>query len=77
MSKKVYNLTRGLPSPEQIEITSGLHEIPVPKNLMNYGGLDGIPEIRKWASKWLVGLPDDQIIACGNSSLALMGYMAS
>lgn len=69
------DLTRGKPSSEQLDFSNDLLSLPGEEfrgkngtDYRNYGGLDGIAEIRElWAE--LLGLPADQVIAGDASSL--------
>jgi DNA-binding transcriptional MocR family regulator len=73
------DLTRGKPSAEQLDLSEPLLELPgAGKHLAsdgtdtrNYGGLRGLAELREIFSE-LLGVPVEQLIALGNSSLELM-----
>lgn len=71
------DLTRGKPSPDQLDLALGLLELQGPPtaadgtDLRNYGGLNGLPELRAIFSEALQ-VPADQLLAAGNSSLELM-----
>jgi DNA-binding transcriptional MocR family regulator len=71
------DLTRGKPSPDQLDLALGLLELQGPPtaadgtDLRNYGGLQGLPELREIFSAALQ-VPVDQLLAAGNSSLELM-----
>lgn len=71
------DLTRGKPSPTQLDLADGLLALPVSTTLSdgtdarNYGGLAGVKEIREIFGE-LLGLSLDQITAQGASSLTLM-----
>jgi len=72
------DLTRGKPAPEQLDLAGALLALPGEAyrsadgtDLRNYGGLHGLPETRALFSGFLQ-VPVDQLIALGNSSLALM-----
>jgi DNA-binding transcriptional MocR family regulator len=71
------DLTRGKPSPDQLDLALGLLELKgEPKaadgtDLRNYGGPNGLPELRAIFSEALQ-VPVDQLLAAGNSSLELM-----
>jgi DNA-binding transcriptional MocR family regulator len=73
------DLTRGKPSAEQLDLSEPLLELPgAGKHLAsdgsdtrNYGGLRGLAELREIFSG-LLGVPAEQLIAFGNSSLELM-----
>ncbi|WP_084215819.1 aminotransferase class I/II-fold pyridoxal phosphate-dependent enzyme [Pseudonocardia spinosispora] len=73
------NLTRGKPSTAQLDLANGLLELPGPgggvgadgTDYRNYGGLQGLAGLRELFSP-IFGIPVPQLIAEGNSSLALM-----
>ncbi len=73
------NLTRGKPSPAQLDLSAGLLALPGAGNFMgesatdcrNYGGLQGLAEARCLFA-WMMGAPAEQVVAANNSSLALM-----
>lgn len=72
------DLTRGKPAIEQLALTDGLDGILQGNYLAsdgtdtrNYGGLTGLPEARNLGAEWL-GLPQEEVIVSGNSSLSLM-----
>ena len=73
------DLTRGKPSAEQLDLSEPLLELPGAGKHMasdgadtrNYGGLRGLVELREIFSD-LLGVPVEQLIAFGNSSLELM-----
>jgi DNA-binding transcriptional MocR family regulator len=73
------DLTRGKPSAEQLDLSEPLLELPgAGKHLArdgtdtrNYGGPRGLAELREIFSE-LLGVPVEQLIAFGNSSLELM-----
>jgi DNA-binding transcriptional MocR family regulator len=73
------DLTRGKPSAEQLDLSEALLELPgAGKHLAsdgtdtrNYGGLRGLAELREIFGE-LLGVPIEQLIAFGNSSLELM-----
>ncbi|MFK4084606.1 aminotransferase class I/II-fold pyridoxal phosphate-dependent enzyme [Kribbella sp. NPDC020789] len=71
------DLTRGKPSPRQLDLADamlGAIERPVAADgtdLRNYGGLNGLPELRAIFAGALQ-VPADQLLAAGNSSLELM-----
>ena len=72
------DLTRGKPSPEQLELSNGIDGI-LCGNYISEGGIDtrnygqqkGIIEARKLGAEWL-GMHVDQVIASDHSSLTLM-----
>src|SRR5947209_6290033 len=73
------DLTRGKPSAEQLDLSEPLLELPGAgkhvasdgADTRNYGGLRGLVELREIFSG-LLGVPVEQLIAFGNSSLELM-----
>ncbi len=73
------DLTRGKPSPEQLDLSLPLLDLPGDgdyraadgTDARNYGGLTGLAETREiWGE--VFGVPAAQLIEGGNSSLALM-----
>lgn len=74
------NMARGKPSPDQLDIAMDmldvLHQAADYKSedgtdCRNYGILDGIPEARRLMAQ-VIGVREDRIIVCGNSSLNIM-----
>lgn len=73
------DLTRGKPSPEQLDLAEpmltilaeGEHRAADGTDCRNYGNLRGLPELRAMLAE-VFGVPADQIVTGGNSSLALM-----
>jgi DNA-binding transcriptional MocR family regulator len=71
------DLTRGKPSPAQLDLADGALGLQGPPvgsdgtDVRNYGGLKGLPELRAIFSEALQ-VPMDQLLAAGNSSLELM-----
>jgi DNA-binding transcriptional MocR family regulator len=73
------DLTRGKPSPAQLDLSNPLLMLPGPEDfrdasgtdLRNYGGPDGLPELREIFGE-LLGIPAAQLLAYGNASLAIM-----
>jgi DNA-binding transcriptional MocR family regulator len=73
------DMTRGKPSPEQLNLANDLLALPgsvdyfaaAGDDTRNYGLLQGLPEARGLFSK-TIGAPVDRIAATDNSSLALM-----
>ena len=73
------DITRGKPSPEQLDLSNGLLEkvsaeafrSPNGTDCRNYGGLEGLPEARKLFADYM-GVTPEEIIIGGNSSLNLM-----
>ncbi|GAA1733581.1 aminotransferase class I/II-fold pyridoxal phosphate-dependent enzyme [Aeromicrobium alkaliterrae] len=72
------DITRGKPSPEQLDLSSALLTMPgddfrsaAGVDTRNYGGLHGLPELREIFAE-LLGVPVDQLLAADNASLSLM-----
>ncbi|GIH80339.1 aminotransferase [Planobispora longispora] len=72
------DLTRGKPSPDQLDLAAGMLTLPAGghraadgTDTRNYGGLHGLTELREIFSG-LLQVPTAQLIAGGNSSLTLM-----
>lgn len=73
------DMTRGKPSPEQLDladdlltcVTHGETKSEDGTDLRNYGGLAGIPEARRLFAEFL-GTEPDRVIVGGNSSLTMM-----
>ncbi len=72
------DLTRGKPSAAQLDLAAGLLTLPGERfvaadgtDTRNYGGLQGLPELRALFGPALQ-VPPGQLIVGGNSSLALM-----
>ena len=71
------DLTRGKPSPEQLDLSDGLLALPTSAyapdgtDTRNYGGLLGLTELRAIFAE-LLGLELNQISAQGSSSLTVM-----
>ena len=73
------NMTRGKPSPEQLDLSLGLLGLvgtdnfhsPDGVDCRNYGGLDGLKDAKKLFSQFLE-VAESEIIIGGNSSLNLM-----
>ncbi|MFJ8695799.1 aminotransferase class I/II-fold pyridoxal phosphate-dependent enzyme [Streptomyces roseolilacinus] len=73
------DLTRGKPSPAQLDLSTGLLDIGADAlgpagagaDHRNYGGLHGLPELRALFAE-VLRVPADRLLAIGNSSLALM-----
>jgi len=78
-SGRKFNMTRGVPSNDQLALCNGMltclsaedYTASNGIDCRNYGGLDGIPEIKKIFAD-LLELSSDEVIVGGNSSLALM-----
>ena len=71
------NMARGKPGAEQLDISDSILESANPKfaadgtDCRNYGGLEGLPEMRAFFGE-VLGINPDNIIIGGNSSLNLM-----
>lgn len=73
------SLARGIPSAAQVALSTPMLSLPGENDYMaegdvdcrNYTGLQGLVEARRLFSS-VVGVPPDQVIVAGNSSLALM-----
>ncbi len=73
------DLTRGKPSAEQLDLAEpllalpgeGVHTDDTGTDVRNYGGLDGLPQLRRIFAE-LLGVPVEQLLAQGNASLTLM-----
>ena len=71
------NMARGKPGAEQLDISDSILESVNPKcaadgtDCRNYGGLEGLPEMRQLFGE-VLGINPDNIIIGGNSSLNLM-----
>ncbi|MGD0438612.1 MAG: aminotransferase class I/II-fold pyridoxal phosphate-dependent enzyme [Bryobacteraceae bacterium] len=73
------DLTRGKPCPAQLDLSAALLALPGPSDYLgegavdcrNYGGLQGLTEVRRMFSG-IMGAPPEQVVAANNSSLALM-----
>ncbi|WP_246857691.1 aminotransferase class I/II-fold pyridoxal phosphate-dependent enzyme [Oerskovia sp. KBS0722] len=73
------DLTRGKPSAEQLDLSDALLALPGAgtvtdadgTDVRNYGGLDGLPQVRRIFAE-LLDVPVAQLLAGGNASLTLM-----
>jgi DNA-binding transcriptional MocR family regulator len=73
------DLTRGKPSPEQLDLSNQLLSLPGEgdhhdasgTDVRNYGGLQGLRELREIFAP-LLNVPVDQLVAGDNASLAVM-----
>ena len=71
------DLTRGKPSAEQLDLSERLLSLPDGHldgrgtDVRNYGGLEGLPELREMFAE-LLGVDVDQLVAGGNASLSMM-----
>ena len=72
------DLTRGKPSPQSLDLADGLdgalgggYRSPDGIDVRNYGGLDGLPAARRLGAA-ILGVPEADVIAGGNSSLTFM-----
>ncbi|WP_280233165.1 aminotransferase class I/II-fold pyridoxal phosphate-dependent enzyme [Nocardia cyriacigeorgica] len=77
--KLTLDLTRGKPSPEQLDLSDALLSLPgdgdfrdgTGTDCRNYGGLHGLPELRAIFGE-LLGIPVSNLLAANNASLELM-----
>lgn len=77
--KLTLDLTRGKPSPEQLDLSAELLSLPgagdyrdgTGTDCRNYGGQHGLPELRAIFGE-LLGIPVSNLLAGGNGSLELM-----
>lgn len=73
------DMTRGKPSSAQLDLANGMLALPGANDLVasdgsdtrNYGGLDGLPEMKAIFAEMLE-VPAAQVIVGGNSSLTMM-----
>ena len=71
------DLTRGKPSTAQLDLSDGLLTLPkdvrdgAGVDVRNYGGLEGIRELREMFAE-LLWVEPEQVVAGGNSSLVMM-----
>lgn len=73
------DLTRGKPAPAQLDLSLGLLDLPGSDHahaadgtdVRNYGGLQGLPELRSIFAE-LLGVHVEQLVAGNNASLQLM-----
>lgn len=73
------SMARGVPSAEQLELSNRLLELPGTGDYLaedgtdcrNYMGQQGLPEARRLFAP-VLGVPENQVVVSGNSSLALM-----
>ena len=78
-SKKLLDLTRGRPSPEQLDLSNDLETVMKGDfvqdkiDTRNYGLLEGLPSARKLAG-WVLNSDPANIFVNGTSSLTLLGH---
>ncbi len=74
------DMSRGKPSPAQLDITNGMFDVIRPENgfisdggidCRNYGNVEGLPEARQLMGEFL-GVPMENVYVCGNASLNVM-----
>jgi aspartate/methionine/tyrosine aminotransferase len=73
------SMARGVPSTEQVSLSEVLLSLPGAHDFLaedgadcrNYRGLQGLPEARRLFA-FMLGVPPEQVVADGNSSLAMM-----
>ncbi|MCL2265233.1 MAG: aminotransferase class I/II-fold pyridoxal phosphate-dependent enzyme [Treponema sp.] len=76
---KKLNMTRGVPSDDQLALCNDMltclsaddYKAANGSDCRNYGGIDGIPEMKKIFAD-LLEISPDEVVVGGNSSLALM-----
>ncbi len=75
------DLTRGKPSPEQLNLSDpldgilkGNYKAEDGTDTRNYGGLDGLPEAKQLGAN-IMGVDTENVLVGGNSSLTLMFQM--
>ncbi len=85
VSKKLsLDMSRGKPAPNQLDMSEGLLSVisknedvaEVKPDVRNYGGLDGIPEMKQLFAE-ILGVAADEVIIGGNASLTMMFDMVS
>jgi hypothetical protein len=77
--KLTLDMTRGKPSPEQLDLSMAMltgevgreYRSPSGVDCRNYGGLEGIREARELFAEYL-GVADDEIIVGDSASLKMM-----
>ncbi|MCB1755305.1 MAG: aminotransferase class I/II-fold pyridoxal phosphate-dependent enzyme [Gammaproteobacteria bacterium] len=72
------DLTRGKPSAEQLDLANALDgdlggdfKAPDGTDVRNYGGLDGLPDMKAFGGS-VLDVPPEEVLVGGNSSLTLM-----
>lgn len=78
------DMSRGKPSPQQLDLTKGLNTALGDDDYLaengldcrNYGALDGLPEAKRFFAP-VLGVPAENLIIGGNSSLQLMYWAMS
>ena len=75
------DMSRGKPAPAQLDMAMGLMDALTSDSDMNtengmdtrnYGLMDGIPEAKHLMADVMGGIPAENVIVCGNSSLSIM-----
>ena len=75
------DMSRGKPAPAQLDMAMGLMDVLTSESDMNtengmdtrnYGLMDGIPEAKHLMADVMGGIPAENVIVCGNSSLSIM-----
>ncbi len=74
------DMTRGKPGPEQLDLANPMLDLVTAADFKtlaggdprNYGGLDGIPEVKELFKDFLEVSSTDEVVVGGNSSLTLM-----
>lgn len=82
-NKMSLDLSRGKPAPDQLDLSNGLdgvlqgdYSAADGTDARNYGGMLGLPEARQLGAE-LLGVPTENVLAAGNSSLNLMHLVVS
>ncbi|MBQ4544959.1 MAG: aminotransferase [Oscillospiraceae bacterium] len=78
------DMSRGKPAPDQLDICEGLFTViskngdvsDVSPDVRNYGGLDGIPQMKALFADML-GVSTSEVVVGGNASLSMMFDMIS
>lgn len=78
------DMSRGKPAPNQLDISEGLLSVisenedvaGIKPDVRNYGGLDGIPEMKSLFAE-ILGVSPSEVIVGGNASLTMMFDMVS
>ncbi len=78
------DMSRGKPAPDQLDICEGLFTVisenadvsDVKPDVRNYGGIDGIPEMKALFAE-ILGVAQSEVVIGGNASLTMMFDMVS
>lgn len=75
------DMSRGKPCPEQLDLSDDMNNITDNyiaedgTDARNYGALAGLPEARRFFAEIFGSNDPEEVIVCGNSSLAMMYYL--